>query len=82
MQKWEYCAITGILHSGRNLSLNYPAIWRFTKTGWDKTDIKGDEMNLVAKNIAELGEQGWEMVGTGPLDEGRAHILYFKRPKE
>jgi len=39
---------------------------------------------VITKAIARLGEEGWEMVGQGPLDvrAGTAlNALYFKRPK-
>lgn len=36
--------------------------------------------NAVARLIAHLGENGWEMVGAGNEDES-FHTLYFKRLK-
>jgi hypothetical protein len=81
MQKWEYCAIIGMRSTLRDLNPAYPALWHFSNEGYGSTPIKGYEAAEVAKTIAELGEQGWEMIGTG-CEAGGVHILYFKRPKD
>ena len=79
MQKWEYCAI-GSIGSGFS-TLSHPHILNFTELGIEEIRINKPESNEVAKNIAKLGEQGWEMVGAGNTSEGH-HCIYFKRPKE
>jgi len=90
MQKWEYCAIAGVSKRGSGLYPRYPALIQFTLQGCVERPIKGDEINLLAQTIAHLGEQGWEMVGTGAHSLGSSlgsgttetnHIIYFKRPK-
>ena len=80
MQKWEYCAISGI-GGARNLNTTEPGIWNFTMDGIQDFAINRPEKNEVAKEIAKLGEQGWEMVGTGNTSV-ITHCIYFKRPKE
>ncbi len=75
MQKWEYCAIVGVRRLDRKLDPDYPAFWSFTVNGVQSSDIRGAEAVEVAKRIAQLGEEGWEMIG------GSERILYFKRPK-
>jgi hypothetical protein len=74
MQKWEYCAIIGMGVQGRDLHTNYPAIIYFTSKGRRIAEIKGHgQEEQLAIAVAELGEQGWEMVG--------AHgMIFFKRP--
>ncbi|MDP2937605.1 MAG: hypothetical protein Q8O86_14065 [Dehalococcoidia bacterium] len=82
MQKWEYCAVVGVgqASSSRHLLPEYPALWHFAPDGCHLTEIKGKEALEIAKTIATLGEEGWEMVGCGNTDVKR-HTLYFKRPK-
>ena len=96
MQKWEYCAIVGIGASGNGTTLTtrYPGVFNFTDKGSHITEIRDifkdkkhpeieeeTERRQVAKAIAKLGDEGWEMVGTGNTSEG-SHMIYFKRPKE
>ncbi len=86
--KWEYCAVVGVSKPPgyRELDPVYPAIWYFTPTGYTKRDIKGDEAQEVGKAIAALGDDGWEMVGTGDMGSPKVGYqadtaLFFKRPK-
>ncbi len=68
MQKWEYCAISG-LRLAQNFSINHPYLTSFninnpsgyTSTRLEKTRVE-DERMVVAKTIAKLGEDGWELV--------------------
>jgi len=84
MQKWEYCIITGV-HA--DFTGDHPGCYRLTSKGRELvTDFSNPPKGyaktyLVAQFIAQLGEEGWEMVGAGTTNEGYAHILYFKRPK-
>jgi hypothetical protein len=80
MQKWEYCAVVGIVRNERRLEPKFPAIFWFTPGGFRVTEIKGKENDMTATSIAELGEQGWEMVGVGTGYQGVSQTLYFKRP--
>lgn len=83
MPKWEYCAIVGLSRYDKRLVPGDPAIWRFTPTGIEVVDIRGQqdvEAAEVAQSIATLGEQGWEMVGCGNTSQFH-HVVYFKRPK-
>jgi hypothetical protein len=82
MQKWEYCAITGIRYSETNIRPFYPSILNFSENGIQVTSLVGnDEENMVAKSIAGLGEKGWEMIGAGNTSD-LTHCIYFKRMKE
>lgn len=57
-----------------------PRFYRLTAQGAELvTDFKNrpkgmSEADAVAQLIAQLGDEGWELVGVD-------HILYFKRPK-
>ncbi len=81
MQKWEYCVVIGIRQAGTDLWPYSPSIWNFSASGIQTTRINKPEAGELAKTIAYLGEQGWEMVGTG-YGGGNTQFLYFKRPKE
>ena len=45
----------------------------------DETSSLTDVQDEVATVLAQLGEQGWEMVGCGSVFAS-GHFLYFKRP--
>ena len=82
MVRWEYCVIKGFCKGFcRSLTFEY-----FTRDG-PKQELPGDlvnlydstGVNLVARLIAQLGEEGWEMVGCVNTDTSD-HSIYFKRP--
>lgn len=97
MQKWEYLVITGIhtsiATSGTNWHTLYPRCYRMTVSGLEMvTDFQDfkrrgiSELTAVAQFIAQLGDDGWELVGTGyagtsTLQNSPHQSLYFKRPK-
>jgi hypothetical protein len=84
MQKWEYCVITGLVPWAEGVDsedhLQYfgpgpTEIYDFKNT------IGRRRPEVIAETIAQLGEQGWEMVGCAFAGH-RGHHLYFKRPIE
>ena len=85
IQKWEYCAITSVYYSNSNFGERPVAVIRYFQAGGEKEEIvefvpdfgKSAELSdALAKAIAKLGDQGWEMFLKEP--DGR----YFKRPKQ
>lgn len=85
MAKWEYCAVVGLRRSGNNtVTSYYPSVEYFTAKGVQTVPIRGDtredEIASLARTIAQLGEEGWEMVGCGNNSEV-THSIYFKRLK-
>lgn len=77
MQKWEYCAVTDFICSGKAQLAGIDAwLTAFTLDGVTATHVRN-----MAQLVAELGMDGWEMVGCGNTSE-YSHNLYFKRPKE
>jgi hypothetical protein len=38
--------------------------------------VKGKQLQNI---LGELGEDGWEMIGSGVINEGLCHVIYFKR---
>jgi hypothetical protein len=88
MQKWEYCTVGPIEYSSSSWKWipNEPARIIFTRKGvkeqgfgLDESSSLKDVQDAVAAVLAELGEQGWEMVGCGSVFAA-GHFLYFKRP--
>jgi hypothetical protein len=81
MQKFEYCAVYQIAQMGGWLtSVGMAYKEEFTERGATRLDIDHNP-DALAKIIAGLGKEGWEMVGTGVVTE-HYHALYFKRPIE
>ena len=88
MQRWEYCVVAGVANVQGEFETSYPGGWYFTSDGvrgFTPGDARGTrlggkgEKEAVAKRIAELGQQGWELAGVSPGGSGWA-TLFFKRP--
>jgi hypothetical protein len=77
---WEYCAIYGVKWNsdGWVVSDDKRVVQFFTPDG-ARADLEDwKDPNVIAKKIASLGAQGWEMVGVVNLG-GDRHAIYFKR---
>ncbi len=77
-ERWEYCRFEDVLGKGF-----VPAKLVFFTAEGEKVDSFGadqesSQRNIVAMRIAQLGKEGWEMVGTGITGQG-SHAVYFKR---
>jgi len=88
--QWEYCAVVKAQYAG-SVRLVYWIAY-FKSEGVKTEDVEtGLSGNAFAKAVAKLGQDGWEMVGAGPL-EVRPEIrpgpltspnaVFFKRRKE
>jgi hypothetical protein len=82
MQKWEYCVVSQIHSSSK---VYHPKANRITSKGFEPMKDFSYRAGLteaaaVGQFIAQLGEEGWEMVGVGNTGEAY-HCLYFKRLK-
>jgi len=96
VQRWEYCAINGAYSTGDRFIQRGAAYIRYFQTGGAKEetvefvpDIGGRNMGYVeealAKAMAKLGNEGWEMVSKEPDRDSTGttnYIFYFKRPKQ
>ena len=84
--RWEYCAVSRAGYTG---STRGGAYWvsYFKDTGVEIVEIeeKVSEQQgaAIARAMAKLGEEGWEMVGCSelPVKTGRYEAIYFKRQK-
>ncbi len=82
--RWEYCSLT------RSGALGAPRgtywISYFNEAGVQISVVEesATESHGPAKAIARLGDEGWEMVGQGPLEirQGSLPAIYFKRLKQ
>lgn len=94
MSKWEYCAVGPIKNQPRDeLKGNHPNLYLFTKDGLSTTKLEESlsgkgKRDDIAKIIAKLGLEGWEMVGLGTVTLNLmshiqpGHLIYFKRSIE
>lgn len=87
--QWEYCAVTKaqFANSSRGGAywISYFRVGGGIDTETVETSVTG---NAFAKAVAKLGEQGWDMVGEGPLEirpgqpGGAPTAIFFKRRKD
>lgn len=81
--RWEYCSITRAAIGPARGGLYWISYFREGGAQVVEVEEQATERGGPAKAIARLGEEGWEMVGQGPLEirQGGFNALYFKRPK-
>lgn len=85
--RWEYCAVSRAGYTG---STRGGAYWvsYFKEAGVEIVEIeeKVSEQQgaSIARAMAKLGDEGWEMVGNGelPVKTGKFEAIYFKRQKQ
>jgi len=89
MKRWEYCAIALVGRTSEGgLYTHYPELVTFGIDGPESEDFGGggtQEQLRTSKAIAQLGLDGWELVGAAPTHEKEPttySTLYFKRPIE
>ena len=89
--QWEYCAVLRAQYPG-SVRLVYWIAY-FKGDGLKTEDVEaGVNGNPFAKAVAKLGQDGWEMVGAGPLEVrtearpgtnvGLPNAIFFKRRKD
>lgn len=85
--QWEYCAVVKAQYIGSPQGGIYWIAY-FKGEGVRTEDVKaGPTGNAFAKAVAKLGEDGWDMVGEGPLEirpgpGGTPTAVFFKRRKD
>jgi hypothetical protein len=85
--QWEYCAVVKAQYVGSPQGGIYWIAY-FKGEGVRTEDVRvGPTGNAFAKAVARLGEEGWDMVGEGPLEVrpgpgGTPTAVFFKRRKE
>ncbi len=69
--KWKYCAIKSDLGVKFFDDKGEHSVRKFEEE---------EENKDFHKMIAELGVEGWELVGLSPVPESKAWVYYFKQP--
>ena len=101
MQKWEYCVLgpvqgIQVTHGAAEpegfkgvvpSSYGDAALVSCGTMACTAERIKGmwDDPMATLKTVALLGDNGWELVGSGTVEDSEsrtAHFLYFKRPMQ
>ena len=81
--RWEYCSLSKALVGQSRGGLYWITYFRNGGAQIVEAEELATESYGPAKAIAKLGEDGWEMVGQGPLEmrAGNLNAIYFKRLK-
>ncbi len=89
--QWEYAVISNITELGRGHNssdmkfMGIAELCYVRESGCQALNIEGsDRVTALAKTMARLGNEGWEMVGESPFpfNNGNQGALFFKRPKK
>ena len=83
---WEYCAVVKAQFPGSVRLIYWIAYFKGDGVRTENVEAEPNG-NAFAKAVAKLGQDGWEMVGEGPLEirpgatGGAPTAMYFKRQK-
>ncbi|MBA3805545.1 MAG: hypothetical protein H0X14_07530 [Acidobacteria bacterium] len=87
--QWEYCAVTKAQFAGTARGGAYWISYFKSNGSVEVLTVEtGPTGNAFAKAAAKLGDEGWDMVGEGPLEirpgqpGGTPAAIFFKRRKE
>ena len=81
--RWEYCSLSKAMVGQGRGGLYWITYFRAGGAQVVETEELATERYGPSKAIAQLGAEGWEMVGEGPLEmrTGGLNAIYFKRPR-
>ncbi|CAN5144679.1 hypothetical protein BH18ACI2_BH18ACI2_02800 [soil metagenome] len=81
--RWEYCSVTRSGAIGAPRGTYWISYFNEAGVQISVVEEQATESHGPAKAIARLGDEGWEMVGQGPLEirQGSLPAIYFKRLK-
>ena len=79
--RWEYCSLSKALVGQSRGGLYWISYFHGTGVQVVEVEEMATESSGPAKAISKLGDEGWEMVGEGPLEmrAGGTNAIYFKR---
>jgi hypothetical protein len=82
--RWEYCSLSKAMVGQSRGGLYWITYFRSGGAQVVETEELATERYGPSKAIAQLGAEGWEMVGEGPLEmrAGGINAIYFKRPRQ
>jgi hypothetical protein len=80
-ERWDYCALSKAAVGASRGGLYSITYFRDGGAQVVEAEELATERYGPARAIAQLGQDGWEMVGEGPLDvrAGSTNAIYFKR---
>jgi hypothetical protein len=64
---WEYCAVMKAQIPGAMRMVYWIAYFKGEGVKVDSVEASGVSGNSFGKAVAKLGDEGWEMVGEGPM---------------
>jgi hypothetical protein len=70
MSSWEYCALRA------NIDSDVKKLKFFSPT--PESEVR--DVEDIHQTIAQLGEEGWEMISLVQISQPDARVYYFKRP--
>jgi hypothetical protein len=81
--RWEYCALSRAAVGTSRGGLYWITYFRDGGAQVVEAEELATERYGPARAITQLGQEGWEMVGEGPLEmrAGATNAIYFKRPR-
>ena len=89
---WEYCAVVKAQVPGAVRVVHWIVNFKGEGVKVEPVEAAGASGNSFGKAVAKLGEEGWEMVGEGPLPvgpdprpgppTGAPSAFFFKRRKD
>ena len=90
--QWEDCAVVKAQTPGSMRLVYWISNFKGEGVKVEPVEASGVSGNSFGKAVAKLGDDGWEMVGTGPLEIGpdprpgpptsAPTAVYFKRRKD
>ena len=87
--QWEFCAVTKAQFATSPRGGAYWIAYFRSNGNVDVVTVEtGTTGNAFARATAKLGDEGWDMVGEGPLEirpgqpGGTSNAIFFKRRKE
>jgi len=83
LDRWEYCSLSRAAVGVSRGGLYWITYFRDGGAQVVEAEELATERYGPAKAIAQLGQDGWEMIGEGPLEmrAGATNAIYFKRLK-
>lgn len=82
-QRWEYCVVSKAAYVGGRAGVYWITYFRDSGVKVEDVEDNATTNAAMAKAVARLGNEGWELVGLGPMEVRGTRLdgLYFKRAK-
>ena len=79
--RWEYCSLSRAMVGESRAGVYWITYFRGGSAQITEFEDQATDRYAMAKAIAKLGDEGWEMVSEAPLEirGGKLSAIYFKR---